>query len=1004
MRDVRIDRFSMKIFLKLFAGFVLLILFLVAAAYFYLTNPGVQKRIVDQNLPEGSSVASVHVTLNKIELSGVKLAAEDGTQIAIAELRGDFSPMAAIFSKTVRVGDLLLSGVKVDLPEPVVARKSVSDAHADAELPDSEPEEEAVVLVERVEEDHGAEPSWDVLYQIGESAWLLDIKRIQVDGSLTDGRGGDYRFELTSSAIQPGLETKLSTALTSRFPEPKANGLQSFKAGLSITFLQKITGGFESFRAELGVSAKDSSEGSLVAIDQVIDFEIDEKNKTAKAIIQLNANLKKPEVFVPELNQFGSIAIMSDAEAQLEGEQVTLIKADFTASSDGREVVVVELKKQLVLGGAPNLEGELLDFRVVEFPSEWLKPWLPSDLTVVFAPLSIDASVVGADNGVMHVQFNTLLQLNDLQVEQGGVPMIDELDFSVMPSLTARADESVEFSLSDLTLADAYGKILTGNLTGRLEADAGQGEQLLEGVLAEADVEVKLQPLVNQPVLTGRTSVMSGELSLRGTVDGSAAMPLRLDAQLTKLRARGLPGQTQDYAVKLDAANPVGQQWQAMVELFAGRASSPATDLRITGSADLESQPLEFEIDITSEQIRQSDLLVLAEAFKPAESEPTPSDETVIRVDSSSQLVVQQQAPAMIDNRPAWADLNGKASVQIGSLQLNPRRSIDQIKANLVVSEPLLELSNLSAEFGDGFLAGAARVDYSKDSDPAYTLNSNIEVQDLDPAIFSSNEKMPLSGSFDGELRLVGSGNTMEAALDRSDSSLHIVSDGGVLTAFEFRVPGVSSGLIGGLGGIAGGLLKKVGDEGAMVAAAGDIASYFSKINYSKLEIQAQRTEAEGINIETLEILSPSLRITGPGVIGPSPINGIADQPMNIDIELAVKDALGDSFGTLRLIEDEPDESGYFKFVETVPLRGSINRPDFGALGKMLWDATKTALSDSDDDGEEPVAQSERSEDQLVQGAAASEKSEKEGRTGREKTIDEVEMGIELINSFFGKE
>ena len=97
----------MKTLLKLFAGFVLLILFLVAAAYFYLTNPGVQKRIVDQNLPEGSSVASVHVTLNKIELSGVKLAAEDGTQIAIAELRGDFSPMAAIFSKTVRVGDLL---------------------------------------------------------------------------------------------------------------------------------------------------------------------------------------------------------------------------------------------------------------------------------------------------------------------------------------------------------------------------------------------------------------------------------------------------------------------------------------------------------------------------------------------------------------------------------------------------------------------------------------------------------------------------------------------------------------------------------------------------------------------------------------------------------------------------------------------------------------------------------------------------------------------------------
>ncbi|MGB0416709.1 MAG: hypothetical protein ACPGKS_07665 [Coraliomargarita sp.] len=239
----------MKILIRLFLAFVVLVFLLIGAAYLYLTNPGVQKRIVEQNLPDGSSIESVHLTLSQIELSGLQIVGEDGSRFAVGELRGDFSPMAAVLGKTIKVGELVASGVQIDLaaaPDAGMQVPSATPQESTSEVNEVEAGESGSDEFSTEEAASGV----DGLYEIGRIPWLLDVRSIQVDGVLTDGRGGSYRFELTSNAIQPGQETTLSAALNSRFAEPTANGLKSFKAELGLSFLQKITGGFESFRVE----------------------------------------------------------------------------------------------------------------------------------------------------------------------------------------------------------------------------------------------------------------------------------------------------------------------------------------------------------------------------------------------------------------------------------------------------------------------------------------------------------------------------------------------------------------------------------------------------------------------------------------------------------------------------------------------------------------------------------------------------------------------------------
>lgn len=96
----------MKLLLRICLVLFVLLVAALVGGYFLLTNSGFQKRMIESRLPAGSSVKTVKVTAGHASMEGLVLVLPDGTRLKLAALDTSFSPWAAIFHKTIRMGNI----------------------------------------------------------------------------------------------------------------------------------------------------------------------------------------------------------------------------------------------------------------------------------------------------------------------------------------------------------------------------------------------------------------------------------------------------------------------------------------------------------------------------------------------------------------------------------------------------------------------------------------------------------------------------------------------------------------------------------------------------------------------------------------------------------------------------------------------------------------------------------------------------------------------------------
>ena len=175
--------------------------------------------------------------------------------------------------------------------------------------------------------------------------------------------------------------------------------------------------------------------------------------------------------------------------------------------------------------------------------------------------------------------------------------------------------------LDRIQLEDRYGTFVSGKLTGRLPADLATDSNFPEGLQANLELLLKLQPLMQQPALKGMTSIMDGSLKLDLSVDGASDYPIDLQGAINGLRARGMPGSRQNYRIGVKAQQPSPESASFGVNLVAGKKSSRSTQADLNGTVSFGQAPLAFDLDLKSKRMRQSDLSLLAAAFSPSGEE-----------------------------------------------------------------------------------------------------------------------------------------------------------------------------------------------------------------------------------------------------------------------------------------------------------------------------------------------------------------------------------------------
>ncbi|MEM8866677.1 MAG: AsmA family protein [Verrucomicrobiota bacterium] len=974
----------MKILFRCLLVFCLLVLLILAGAYFYLTNAGVQKRLVEKQLPAGSSVDSVKVSLDHLQVSGLVVQLEDGTRLSLGDLESSFDPLAAIFDKTIKLGALSAADILVKLPAETEATSVTPSSTGQAvasQVYEPAPTSSAST-VEVAEEPF----SLQQIHMMGDSGWLLEIEAINLAGELIDGRETNYTFSIVADQVAPGQRSELSFNLNSVFSEPIQGSLKSLESDLQLSFTQKKTGGFKDFLILSKASGADASGGRLFYADKQVTVEIDDAEKSTVLSAQVEGVFDRPELLAPELMGLGMINFSAEAGASLDGDVLTLNAAEVGVTIGSNEAFALLLKKEMTLGGEQNFVGELLDIQLNQLPSAWLSPWLPAGLSVSAAPLSADVSVIGEADGSLEVRFKDPLQLQNLSVSEAGQPMVQNLDLSLRPKLKFGADPQLEFELAGIEARDTYGRFINGDVVGALQLDADRQAQPLNGVNADLDLEVSLQPLLQQPALDGMTSIMSGALLLDLSIDSEAEYPVQLQAVLNALRVRANPSLTKDYRIAAQAKPGKAGSWLVGSSLLAGRPERASTDLQVSGGIQPGSDPLKFKVDLTGERVHQADLDFLVLAFSPVEQEVPQT--TKYRSNVPVQRPVATVPEPDRTERPPWAMLDGTASIDIDRFTLDTGRTIEQLRSNAIISESLLKIDQSNAIIEGGTFNGSMEVAYMDTLAEPYQLVADFKVKEVDPATFLSTpgKAFPVQGLFNGDLKLQGSGVSLEEAFDAANLDLDLNGREGVVTAFEIDN---RSALGLGIAGLLGQQFDRPG-----IAALTNTIPYFKDIRFNNFDLKVTRGDDQRMLIPTLSFQGDSLLIDGTGVVAASSLTDLANQPMNMSLELGAKGRLTEYLETLELLQPTTSEDGFRRWVRNVNIGGTLSRPNTEELTALLRQAARSAFK-------KPTQAAHAGTVQNQAEGAATTQAPTQVEQPKQEEVDEVDIAIDLLNSFF---
>ena len=966
----------MKSFLRIF---LVLFIFLILAAgigYFSITRPAFQKKLVESRLPAGSSIKFVRITSNNIELTDLRLQLSDGTTAKLESLQSDFSPLALILSDMIELRGLKVEGLVVKLPEINTPTAASDNLLAnDALVKTASPAAQAT------------NSPTDALYALSEIGLLFDIDSIDLSGLLIDSSGNHFALTVNAGRIAPGLQTRIEAKFKLESKQALQGGLQDFGSNIHLVFTQKQSGGFESARAESFTSGSDADGSGLLSITQTLDLSINCFEETAEIALSFNVDLPHPEVFAPGFVQLQGLSLQGELNGSAKGAALALEKADVVVASNGTPVVSVKLHQPLNLGVEQKFVGELVQVNLINLPLEWINPWLGNGLELSGPALSTQIILSGEESGALEVKTRAPVEFGAFALSQNQQPLLDNVTLRMNPRIRFEAAQKIRFDLGAFQLLDRYGDFIGGTVSGskNLSADAST----LAGLETKARFQVGLSGFLQQPAFDGMGSVIAGQSKVEFDFNGTAEYPVQLQAVITGLRSRGLPGSRQDYRLAAQLKKTSEGAYAFGSNLQAGSDSRPSTSLQLAGHVYTELQPLLFKFSLSSPRISQGDVDLLMAALLTNNS-VTSAPPSSAPASSAAETKTQ---------RPQWANLDGEVSVEVEELAFQTGQVITELNAQVNVSEALLSVKDITATLKGGGLVGDANVAYDPIQNPAYRVASSFVFKNVDPSLFSRSNysKFPVQGLFEGQFKFVGSGDTLEEAGEDSEGHLRITGRNGVVTAFELDNRS-QLGLLG--AGILGQSFNRPG-----ITAMAQAVPYFKDIKFESFTLEIARGKDKQVRIPELNLMGDNLNISGQGVIAAVNLGELLEQPLDLTLRFGAKGRLIDYLETLQLLGTKTSEDGFRNWNQDIKIGGSLGDPDTSALKELLNNAARRALDKPEKaetaetsilpakDSEVPASQNEASEQ------APSEEKEK---SKEEALRDDIELGLELLNSIFG--
>jgi hypothetical protein len=198
--------------------------------------------------------------------------------------------------------------------------------------------------------------------------------------------------------------------------------------------------------------------------------------------------------------------------------------------------------------------------------------------------------------------------------------------------------------------------------------------------------------------------------------------------------------------------------------------------------------------------------------------------------------------------------------------------------------------------------------------------------------------------------------------------------------------------------GIAG-LLGQSFDRPGITALSNTIP-YFKDIRFNDFIFELKRGNDKRMLIPQFRLTGESLLIDASGLIAASKLSEVMDQPLDLKLVLGAKGQLINYLETLNLLKPVISEDGFRRWNKDVNIAGTLAKPNTDALMDVLSNAARAALTKPAKVAPAaPVASSATAKEVAPQGQTPAVPVKK---SKVEKRRDEVEMGLDLLNTILG--
>ena len=954
----------MKIFCRIFLVFLGFLTITAVAACFIATRPAFQKILIEYFLPEGSSIEAAQITKESIELTDLNATLPNGTMLQIDSLYSKFSISSVLFEETILLSEIKLEGLKIKLLE---SKASLQPALNSAVVSTSD----NLSTVYRILS--GA------LHFVEGIDWLFDIDPVEASGELIDASSKSYSFVINATPFAPGLESIVRADIDLKSENTNQTVLKDFDSVIKLIFNQKEDGGFEQIRLESLVESTGISEDVLLSIKQDLDLSFISLEEVIKMDFSFDADIKHPEIFVPELAGIEALSLKGCLGASFDGNKLIFNEADIDAGIQDVSIATLKLKQSLQLGDKQAFIGEIMEVDLINFPLNLIDPFLGSEVQLTGAPINAEIVVIGDRSEKIQVIGNKPIKLGPFSIKKDSKTFLDEVIFQTSPVLSLDAKGYLYYDLGEFQLLDRYGDIIQGRISGSKQFVAV--DSLLAGMKADAQFNLDLSGLLRQPMFKGRTSIMGGQAELTFKIDGEENYPAQMQGYITGLRVPNSATIGKGHSFFGQFKKTENNEYIIESKFSIGSNDNPSTNFLISGQLVPSLKHNPFKLSVNATKLSQADVEFIYSALKPRQG-----------FHSNHSIGQNSRSSSLGTSRPYWTNFDGEVALMIDEFMMTSGHTMNDISALATISEPVSLIKQLDILINNNILSGEAKVvcDFQETSD--FKISSTLTFNEIDPSIFSKKRSgsFPLGGYFNGTFNLDGQGVDFKASLDNAHYDFIITGRDGFLTAFDLDERS-QLGLLG--ASILGQSLNRPG-----ITAMSLAIPYFKEVHYDSFILMLSKPSHKTINISKLLIQGDDLRINGLGSIASSNLDGFMEKPLLLTLDFGARGRLIEYLETLGLLAPNLDSDGFRTLKKSINIGGTVSKPDASALKNVLTQAASRAFAQPSV-LESPQKNNERPL-QFNQESTGPNKDKKKSK--EERIIEDIENGLNLLDSIFG--